>query len=244
MPQPTLFLLDYDGTLTDFKKNPEHSRLSTQAQKILKELQRNYPVIFISGRYLKSLRRVSGLPHFPMVGTHGFESRNLPKGMRLATAAQERFYAKEAQRLWKDVQPLFKRFPGIHIERKPFSSTLHYRGLPLSSTQVRKLEKDFRTIFRMSVTANKWDLMAGKKMLEAKPKGFNKGQAVKKIIRHFPGHQVVYAGDDITDLSVFKVLGKKDLKVTVGTRIPARYADLRFRSPKALLGWLDRYTRD
>jgi trehalose-6-phosphatase len=54
---------------------------------------------------------------------------------------------------------------------------------------------------------------------------------------------VVYAGDDITDLSVFKVLGKKGSKVTVGTRIPARYSDLRFKTPKALLNWLAGFTR-
>jgi trehalose 6-phosphate phosphatase len=178
-----------------------------------------------------------------MVGTHGFESRNLPKGMRLATRAQERFYAREAQKLWRAVQPLFKRFPGIHIENKPFSSTLHYRGIPLSKPQVRELEKDFRSIFRKSVTKGKWDLMAGKKMLEAKPKGFNKGKAVRKIIRHFPGHQVVYAGDDITDLSVFRILGKKGLKVVVGTRIPKRFSDLRFNSPDSLLKWLAGFIR-
>jgi trehalose 6-phosphate phosphatase len=238
MTRPHLFLLDYDGTLTDFQRNPEHSKLAPKARKVLEQLRKKHPVIFISGRYLKSLRKVSGLPHFPMVGTHGFESRNLPKGMRLATRAQERFYAKEAQALWKAVQPLFARFPGIHIEHKPFSSTLHYRGISLGPTQVRDLEKDFRAIFKKTVTAGKWDLMEGKKMLEAKPKGFNKGKAVRKIIKHFPGHRVVYAGDDITDLSVFRVLGRKGLKVVVGTRIPARYSDLRFKSPKALLGWL------
>ena len=241
MTQPHLFLLDYDGTLTDFKRNPEHAKLSAKAQRVLRQLSRKYPVIFISGRYLKSLRKVSGLPHFPMVGTHGFESRSLPKRLRLATLGQERFFAKEARQLWKAVQPLLRRFPGIHIEHKPYSSTLHYRGVPLTSAQIRSLQREFRTIFRRSVTLKRWDLMSGKKMLEAKPRGFNKGRAVQKIIRHFPGHQVVYAGDDITDLSVFKILGKKGLKVTVGGRIPKRYSDLRFGSPKDLLGWLSSF---
>ncbi|HVZ80591.1 MAG TPA: trehalose-phosphatase [bacterium] len=243
MDRPHLFLLDYDGTLTDFERDPERSLLSPRAKKVLQGLRKRYPVIFISGRYLKSLRKVSGLPHFPMVGTHGFESRNLPKHLRLASPAQERFYAKEAQGLWKAVQPLLRRFPGIHIEHKPYSSTLHYRGVALSPAQVRSLERGFRAIFRRSVTLERWDLMAGKMMLEAKPRGFNKGKAVKKIVRHFPDHRVVYAGDDITDLSVFKSLGKKGLKVAVGTRIPKRYSDLRFPSPKALLEWLAGFTR-
>jgi trehalose 6-phosphate phosphatase len=243
MAQPHLFLLDYDGTLTDFKRNPERSKLPAQAQRVLRRLSRKHPVIFISGRFLKSLRKVSGLPHFPMAGTHGFESRNLPRGLRLATPAQERFYGREAQRLWSGLQPLFKRFPGIHIEHKPYSSTLHYRGLPLTPRQVRDLERDFRALFRQSVTPGHWDLMKGKKMLEAKPKGFDKGKAVQKIVRHFPKHRVVYAGDDITDISVFKVLGKKALRVIVGDRIPSRYSDLRFKTPKALLRWLAGFAR-
>lgn len=241
MTQPHLFLLDYDGTLTDFKRDPEQSRLSAEARKILKALRKKHPVLFISGRYLKSLRKVSGLPHFPMVGTHGFEGRNLPKGLRLATSAQENFYAREAQKLWKGLQPLFKVFPGIHIEHKPFSSTLHYRGIPLSPAQVRRLVQEFKKLFRANVTTKKWDLMEGKKMLEAKPKGFDKGKAVQKIVRHFPGHRVVYAGDDITDLSVFKVLGQKGLKIAVGKRIPARHVDIRFKGPKELLNWLQKF---
>lgn len=243
MTHPYLFLLDYDGTLADFKRNPEHAKLSAKARRVLRQLSRKYPVIFISGRYLKSLRKVSGLPHFPMVGTHGFESRSLPNRLRLATLAQERFFAKEAQQLWNAVQPLLRRFPGIHIEHKPYSSTLHYRGLPLTPRQVRDLEGDFRALFRQSVKLSRWDLMKGKKMLEAKPRGFDKGKAVRKIVRHFPKHRVVYAGDDITDISVFKVLGKRALRVTVGDRIPARYSDLRFPTPEALVEWLAGFTR-
>lgn len=243
MARPTLFLLDYDGTLADFKRNPEHARLSARGRRVLKALQKCHPVIFVSGRYLKSLRQVSGLPRFPMVGTHGFESRNLPKGMRLATAAQERFYAREARALWRSLQPLFKKFPGIHIEKKPFSSTLHYRGVALTPAQVRDLRREFRALFRQAVTERRWSLMEGKKMLEAKPKGFDKGRAVQKIVRHFLGHPVVYAGDDVTDISVFKALGKRGLKVAVGDRIPRRYYDLRFRSANALLGWLEGFTK-
>lgn len=103
--------------------------------------------------------------------------------------------------------------------------------------------RDFKRLFNSIVTTGKWDLMEGKKMLEAKPRGFDKGKAVRKIVRHFPKHRVVYAGDDITDLSVFKVLGKKGLKIAVGDRIPARLSDLRFGSPEALLEWLASFTQ-
>src|SRR5690349_15064562 len=74
LPTPKLlFLLDYDGTLTDFKKNPDHSRISPATRSLLFRLQKKHPVIMVSGRYVDSLIKVSGLKGIPMIGTHGFE---------------------------------------------------------------------------------------------------------------------------------------------------------------------------
>ncbi len=237
-----LFLLDYDGTLTDFKRNPGHSRLTPAAKNILRRIQRKYPVIFISGRYLDSLVQVSGLPRFPMVGTHGFEARNFAKGFRLATASQERRFKKEAGRLWDHLQALRGEFTEIHIEKKPFSSTLHYRGVAMAPARVKKLHRRFNEIFRKAVTRRLWSLMGGKQMIEALPKGFSKGKAVAKILGLYPGALPIYAGDDLTDLTVFKALGKKGMKVGVGGRIPKNMADLSFGSPKAFLAWLKIFT--
>ncbi len=236
-----LFLLDYDGTLTDFKRNPEHSKLPAPVKKVLRRLSRKYPVIFITGRYLDSLERVSGLRNFPMVGTHGFEARNFPSGFRPATSAQEGYFKKEAASLWKHLQILRSEFPGIYIEKKPFSSTLHYRGVRMAPSKAKKLHHRFNEIFGQTVTRSLWHLMGGKKMIEALPKGFSKGKTVRKILERYPGALPIYAGDDLTDITVFKVLGKRGLKIAVGHRIPKHLSDLRFDSPKEFLSWLKNF---
>lgn len=236
-----LFLLDYDGTLTDFNRNPEHSKLPPAAKKIVNRLRRKYPVVFISGRYLDSLQRVSGLSRLPMIGTHGFEARNFHKGFKLATAAQEGRFKKEASRLWKNLQALFSEFPEIHIEQKPFSSTLHYRGVSMPPQKEKELSRRFEAILRKTVTRRLWDVMRGKKMIEAFPKGFSKGKAVQKLLKAYPGTLPIYAGDDLTDITVFKVLGNKGLKIAVGPRIPKHHYDLQFDSPKQFLGWLKNF---
>lgn len=240
-PPKLLFLLDYDGTLTDFKRNPEHSKLPRAAKKIINRLRRKYPVVFISGRYLDSLQRVSGLDGLPMIGTHGFEARNFPKGFRLASTTQERWFKQEASSLWKDLQGLFTEFPGIHIEKKPFSSTLHYRGVSMPPKKEKELRRRFEEILRKTVTRRLWDVMRGKKMIEAFPKGFSKGKAVQQLLEAYPSALPIYAGDDLTDITVFKVLGKKGLKIAVGPRIPKHHYDLRFDSPKEFLGWLKNF---
>ncbi len=239
--QKLLFLLDYDGTLTDFKKNPEDSRLTPAAKKILARLRKKYPVIFISGRYLDSLEQVSGLKKLPMVGTHGFESRHFPEGFKLASPAQERRFKKEAAVLWKHLQSLLAEFPEIHIEKKPYSSTLHYRGIDLAPRREKALHRRFHQVLKGAVTRRFWGVMEGKKMIEAFPKGFSKGKAVEKILESFPGSLPIYAGDDLTDITVFKVLGKRGLKIAVGQRIPKSQYDLQFDSPKEFLNWLDNF---
>lgn len=241
LPPKLLFLLDYDGTLTDFKRNPEHSRLSPSVQKILRRLQKKHPVIFVSGRYLESLGKVSGLPRIPMVGTHGFESRNFPKGFWLATPVQERLYKKEAARLWEALRVLFREFPGIHIEKKPYSSTLHYRGVKMAPARIKKLRLRFNEIFKKTVTRRLWDLMEGKMMIEAKPKGFSKGRAVLNILRLYQGRLPIFAGDDITDISVFKLIKGKGLRVVIGDRVPKKWGDLRFKTPGKFLDWLKNF---
>ncbi|HXL73194.1 MAG TPA: trehalose-phosphatase, partial [bacterium] len=98
--RPLLFLLDYDGTLTDFKKNPEHSHISASTRALLRRLRGKHTVIIVTGRYVDSLFKISGLKKFPVIGTHGFEARNLPKGLRFASPSNEKFYKKEAAQLW------------------------------------------------------------------------------------------------------------------------------------------------
>jgi len=240
---PLLFLLDYDGTLTDFKRDPEKSFLPTTARRILSRLRRIHPVILVSGRHVRGLRKVSRLKSIPIVGTHGFEGSRLPKGLRLASPAQERSFFRETRRLWRGLQPLLAEYPKLHLERKPYSSTLHYRGLPLSPVQVRDIHRKFRKIFRTSVTPRAWSLMPGKMMIEAMPKGFTKGKSVRKLLAHFPGRTPIFAGDDLTDISVMKALPRKGLRVAVGERIPAKYSDLRFPSPRRFLSWLEGFTR-
>ena len=238
-PNPKfIFLLDYDGTLTDFDRNPDHSLLAAETRRILKRLQRQYPVILVSGRNIKSLKAVSRLKNFPMVGSHGFEAFRLPGGLKLSTSAQRREVGREARLLYKAFHQLQKNFPGIHIEPKPFSSTIHYRGLSLNPAQERKLKTMFHSIVKKTVTPDRWVFQDGKKMLEAKPKGFSKGQAVLKILKQFPGALPLYAGDDLTDISALKALGSKGLKVVLGDRIPKKWANLYFDKPDDFIYWL------
>jgi trehalose 6-phosphate phosphatase len=236
-----LFLLDYDGTLADFTRVPAQSTLTDTQRNLLKKLRRKHPVILVSGRHLEGLKQVSRIKRFPMVGTHGFEAQYLPGNLKLATAAQEKRFGREASRVLKGLKALKREWPQIFVEKKPYSTSIHYRGINLTAAQEKKLWKRFDEIFKKCVTPRFWTVMKGKKMIEAMPKGFDKGKAVKTILKLFPDYTPLYAGDDITDISVFKVLGKKGIKVAVGNRIPSKYYDFKFSTPRDFTAWLKHF---
>lgn len=236
--RPLLFLFDYDGTLTDFKKNPKHSRISASTRALLHRLQRKHPVVLVTGRYVEQLRKLSGLKTFSIIGTHGFEAYRLPKGLRFVPLAMEKRYKKEASAIWSAVKGLPQSFPGIHIEKKPFSSTLHYRGTRLSPKKITEMRKTFIHLCRQTITPGLWSFQKGKEMLEVLPKGFSKGKSVRSLLKYFPNHLAVSAGDDVADILVFKAVGKKGVKIAVGNRIPRKHYDIQFKSPKQLIAWL------
>jgi trehalose-phosphatase len=238
---PLLFLLDYDGTLTDFKKDPKRSLLAPATRTLLYRLQRKFPVVIVTGRYVDSLVQLSGLKKFPVIGTHGFEARNLPQSLRFASLLSEKRYQKEAASIWKAVNHLHQTFPGIHIEKKPFSSTLHYRGANFSNEEIKRLNKKFMGLCRQVITPKLWTFQTGKNMVEVMPKGFSKAKAVQSLLKKFPRHLPIYAGDDVADTAVLKVLGKRGVKIAVGNRIPKKNYDLRFKTPGHLVAWLKRF---
>jgi trehalose-phosphatase len=159
-----VLFFDYDGTLTDFKKDPNRSLLPASTRKLLQQLRRKHTIVIVTGRNLDRLYEVSGLKGFPAVGTHGFECRHLPAGLRFASAAQQKKYRRESLALWKAVQDMASSVAGVHIEKKPFSSTLHYRGANLSPQAQEDLVHEYVRRCRKVMTPGLWTLQRGKKM--------------------------------------------------------------------------------
>jgi trehalose 6-phosphate phosphatase len=80
-------------------------------------------------------------------------------------------------------------------------------------------------------------------MLEIKPRGFNKGSAVKAFLREppFSGRTPVYLGDDLTDIDGFKVATEHGgVSIAVGDRVEAPY---RLKDPAAVRDWLEQIAR-
>src|SRR5690606_10281309 len=117
---------------------------------------------------------------------------------------------------------------------KAISFSLHFR-------QADQFEPQVEAFMAKLVPAqlSSYELQRGKKVIEAKLLGCNKGEAIRKFMAlpPFAGKRPVYAGDDVTDedgFAVVNALGGLSVKIGEGDT----QALLRLKSPTALKSWL------
>ncbi|MEM7399515.1 MAG: trehalose-phosphatase, partial [Pseudomonadota bacterium] len=130
--------------------------------------------------------------------------------------------------------PLVEEHKELILERKRSSLALHYRQRPDLAASCEAAVRD--------VVADNPSLviLPGKMVFELKPKGVNKGEAVRAILNEAPfkGRTPIFVGDDVTDEHAFEVvnaLGGLSIKIDEGRTI-ANYRTDR----KGLFDWLFR----
>lgn len=233
----TALLLDIDGTILEIAATPDLVHVPEGLGGTLQELCRRTDGAFalISGRSLHAIDELFAPLRLPAVGCHGAEVRVAPNH-DLVTPANT-LDPRLRQRL-ADLQRLGE---GILVEDKAYSVALHYRLAPqlgrVLLTEVEHIAADF------ALTGI--ELLHGKEVIEVKSARFTKGTAVRELMREppFAGRQPVFAGDDITDESVFALLSEFDgYGISVGRAMAgtqfcfARAGDVR--------NWLDSLLKD
>ena len=122
---------------------------------------------------------------------------------------------------------IFEKIKGVHLERKSFSTAIHYRMVP--DTEEDIIQDKIVTLIRKYPHLKG---KAGKKVIEIFPDiNWGKGEAVKKlseILNIDPAHSIpIYLGDDLTDEDAFKELRHKGIGIKIDedgeTSTEARY---------------------
>lgn len=213
--RPLLLFLDYDGTLVEIALRPELARPTLELLELLGRLvaQEDLRVMVVSGRPLKDLQELLPVPGLDFLGSHGGEALI---GGRLhplpVAAADDQELSRWRNRLVANLQP----FQGWWLEDKPQGFALHYRQVPAEHAyEFMGILGRWRERLRQE---GRFQLLAGKKVLEILPRGVSKGAAIQEIllIPGFIGFFPIYFGDDITDESAFHILQVRGLTIKVG----------------------------
>lgn len=188
-----LLLLDYDGTLAELTEDPDAAVPHPEVPDLLRALGRRVPLRVISGRRVADLARLLPVPELTAIGVHGMEEGRLggEVGSRLDWAGQE---------LMNSVRSQLPTVAGVRVEDKGSAVALHYRGATDENRVVRELEA---WADRLDPGL---DAVWGKKVVEVRPAGYDKGRAARELAAEHPGSVPVMIGDDTTDEDAFRAL--------------------------------------
>ena len=196
-----LLAFDYDGTLVPIAPTPAAPVMRAATRQLLIRAAQLYPCVIISGRALDDLsRRLEGVPVWYLFGNHGLEPP--PPGVSSPTPARE--WAEQLQRLLPDD-------PGILIEDKRYSLTIHYRN-------ARDKRRAIEAIERVVTQLPDARALGGAEAVSLLPRGgSNKGIALQQACRWFACDSAIYVGDDETDEDAFSsTFPEKLLTIRVG----------------------------
>ncbi len=225
-----LLLLDFDGTLVDFKPKPEDVRLDHSTQRLLSHLASNprISLVFISGRRRADLRRRVSLQRARYWGLHGWEDG---ADKRLSREA-----SKELLRARKLLTKNVRGLKGVWIEDKRASFVLHFREASPRDARLARAAAPKALKFSGQ---HLW-ILRGKKVREFLPAELKgKGATVESLAVGVPaGTLVVYVGDDSTDEAAFAVL-HRGLTIHVGYN-SCTHARYRVDSPAEVRKFLER----
>ncbi|MDI9238854.1 trehalose-phosphatase [Lysobacter sp. LF1] len=228
-PDWALFL-DVDGTLLDFADAPGDVLVQPELIDVLAVLHGRLDgaLALVSGRTLVQLDELFAPLHLPAAGLHGLERRDdghisrdaRPPALDGVLAAARSLAAK---------------FPGARIEDKGVAVALHWRGAPAAEEPLREFASS------ALIDLPGYHLQPGNNVLELRPDGAHKGEAVVDLLAlpPFKGRRPVFVGDDLTDEHAFTAVASHGgFGVLVGPRQPtaARYA---LHDPAAVRAWLE-----
>ena len=225
----TAMFLDIDGTLLDIALTPDSVCVPKELVHDLALLRERCggALALVSGRTLEDIDRLFAPLRLPAAGAHGTQVRPDPDEpighlTRPIPAELRAKFTALADR------------PGMFIEDKEVTLALHYRLLEdptLPAARVAEVEA--------AAAQTGFSLLHGKKVLELKPAGTDKGSALRAFMAKppFSGRVPLFAGDDVTDGYAFAVLESLGgIGISVGRTFPG--AAYQVAGPAELRQWL------
>ena len=208
-----LMILDYDGTLVNFRDKPELAIPNDNLIEILDSLSNidGLDIAIVSGRNKLFLEDNLGNLNISIIAEHGH-------------------FFKESNKNWinlgnidkvflNDIHAIFQSFsdrtPGTFTEKKESGLVWHYRKTDpeLASERVVEIE----TVLN-SLLTDQFQILNLDKAIEVTSRKFDKGSALNELTKNKNYDHIVCIGDDITDENMFKNLEENSTTIKVGIK--------------------------
>mgnify|MGYP000482005813 CR=1 FL=1 len=191
---------DFDGTLVEFAERPEEVYVSPELTSTLKILNDRAVMILVTGRSISSVQERLSIPGFRISGCHGVEHSD-------GSVAEMALTSKESVNIThQQLEELLISYPGVWIEKKPYSFAVHYRSFTGNAGDMR------RDIQCVITTLNApLFICDGTCVFEVCINGCNKGAAIDYWLSGSPASDTipVFVGDDVTDEFGFQAINSR-----------------------------------
>ena len=204
--------LDFDGTLSPIVASPKLAKIDSAIARIIEDLagRDDFFVAVVSGREVSDVRARTGVKGVIYAGNHGLDIESDSVCFREPQAEHLRL---ELRHIVLQLELALSGTPGIEIEQKGLSASVHYR-------QVNEALHSWvqATVQQTIERSRSFKTASGKMVLEVRPSvEWHKGHAVRWILDRVlpPGAFPIYVGDDNTDEDAFCLLSDA-LTIRVG----------------------------
>ncbi|MGW2931473.1 trehalose-phosphatase [Streptomyces sp. NPDC055722] len=208
-PERAVLAFDFDGTLAPIVPDPDQARAHPDAVPALAALAPKVAsVAVVTGRPAGVAVRhggfadVPGLEHLVVLGHYGAERWDARTGTVDAPAPHPGVAAVRAE--LPGVLDRIGAWRGTWIEEKGRAVAVHTRRAEDPQAAFEALREPLTDL----ATRHGLIVEPGRMVLELRPPGMDKGVALLEYLREIGAGAVMYAGDDLGDLSAFAAVEK------------------------------------
>jgi trehalose 6-phosphate phosphatase len=232
--------VDFDGTMAPIVADPPSARPHEQAVSALRRLADRWgTVAVVSGRPAAFLaEHLAGAGSTRFLGLYGMEEATGESG-RVSTHPEADGWRPAVAAAADEAET--RSGPGVAVERKGLTVTLHFRAAPGQAQDVALLARHLAEAHGLAAHP-------GKLSVELRPPvAVDKGTVVTDLASGLAA--VAFAGDDLGDIPAFQALaarraaGVATLSVAAaGTETPAEVlaaADMVVDGPAGIVEWME-----
>ena len=230
-----VFFIDYDGTLTGFKIDPQKASPDKSLFKLLDQLneKEGNDIYLISGRDKETFGRWFLPKKYNMIAEHGVWISENGEEFRMLENVNKDWMEK----IYPVLESFVDRTPGSFIEEKNYSLAWHYRNTDPDFGANRAAE--LNTVLTSLIGNDDISVLNGNKVMEIKSSNVNKGRAAMRVLPQKDYDFIFAIGDDWTDEFMFQELPEEAVTVKVGMQ--KTKAKFYIESVSGVRGFLEKF---
>jgi trehalose 6-phosphate synthase/phosphatase len=207
-----LFFIDYDGTLTGFKIDPQKASPDKELYNLLDQLneKEGNDIYLISGRDKETFTRWFLPKKYNMIVEHGVWISEQGEEFKMLENVKKDWMEK----IYPVLESFVDRTPGSFIEEKNYSLAWHYRNTDPDFGANRATE--LNTVLTSLIGNDDISVLSGNKVMEIKSSNVNKGRAALRVSAQKDYDFIFAIGDDWTDEFMFQELPEEAVTIKVG----------------------------